>query len=290
MKTSFHRIYTPDGLELHGLLYEPEQTTKAVLLHVHGMAGNFYENKFVDALAKTVTDSGIAFCAFNNRGAEFFKDFVRLDQSSFARVGSAYEKFEDCVVDIKTYLDFLEERGFETMHLGGHSLGSPKVAYYAATTQDKRLKSVIFISPSDMLGLARMDQERFKKDIEEATRMKEQGQGDKFMSRWVWDEYPITAATYLNLFADNSNAAIFNFFNHSDSFETLGKIRIPAFAVMGKKDDALVIPIEETFAKLKTGLSSSSKVETVILGDATHGYRGHEQPLADAIGKWLISF
>ena len=120
--------------------------------------------------------------------------------------------------------------------------------------------------------------------------MNEQGQGDKFMSRWVWDEYPITASTYLSLFADNSNAAIFNFFDHSDSFETLGKIRMPVFAIMGKKDDALVIPIEETFALLKAGLSASSKVETVILGDATHGYRGHEQPLADAIGKWLMSF
>ncbi len=26
MKISFHRIYTKDGLELHGLLYQPDET------------------------------------------------------------------------------------------------------------------------------------------------------------------------------------------------------------------------------------------------------------------------
>ena len=51
MKTSLHRITTSDGIELVGLLYEPEVATKKILVHVHGMAGNFYENKFLDAIA-----------------------------------------------------------------------------------------------------------------------------------------------------------------------------------------------------------------------------------------------
>jgi dienelactone hydrolase len=92
----------------------------------------------------------------------------------------------------------------------------------------------------------------------------------------------------LSLFADSSNAAIFNFRNPDTGFETLAKIKAPAFAVMGCKDDALVISIEETFEKLTKALVSSPKVETKILGDANHGFIGDEQALADSVASWLL--
>ncbi len=290
MKTTFHRIYAEDGIELHGLLHEPDQRTDTVLVHVHGMGGNFYENKFLDFFAKELTDSGIAFCVFNNRGCELIKDTYKLMENKppeIVRVGTAYEIFEESILDIKSFIKFVEDSGFTKIHLSGHSLGCPKIAYYISETQDERISSLSLLSPSDMLGLVRSQPEQFQKSLSEAKMLVTDGLGRQLLSDWVWGEYPTSAETYLSLFADDAQDAIFNFYNPEDKLEALSKIKIPTYAVMGTKDDALVVSIEETFSRIAVALSNSPKVKTEILGDANHGYRGHEQQLADAVTAWL---
>ena len=59
---------------------------------------------------------------------------------------------------------------------------------------------------------------------------------------------------------------------------------------MGTKDDALVVSIEETFSRLEAALTSSPRKKTEVLGDANHGYRGHEEEIANAVAKWLETF
>lgn len=290
MKASLHRIYTEDNLELVGVLYEPEIPSKKVLVHVHGMSGNFYENKFLDHIAQTLTDNETAFFAFNNRGCEFIKDLYKVENGNrtILRIGDTFECFEDSVLDIRAAIDFVEKKGFSEVHLSGHSLGSPKIAFYLAETQDSRIKSALFLSPSDMLGLVRQDQEDFVRDMSEATQLQASGEGKKLLTNLLWKETPISADTYINLFADTSKAAIFNFRDPDGSFNTLNKVSVPVFTVMGRKDDALVVSIEETYEKLTTALSSSPKVVTKILGDANHGYIGDELNLADAVKDWLL--
>lgn len=289
MKTSFKRIYTKDNIELAGLLYEPESKTKKVLCFVHGMAGNFYENKFLSFIAETLTKNNIAFFIFNNTGCELIKDLYKIidGDRKIIRIGGAYEKFEDSVFDIKSAVDFLEKRGFTDIHLGGHSLGCAKLAYYISETNDKRIKSIIFASPSDMLGLVRNNKKRFEFDIKEATDMVKQSKGNKIMTNYIWDELPLSASTYLSMFADSAKTAIFNFYDTNDKLPVLSKIKQPAFAVMGRKDDALTRPIEETMERFEKALNKSVRVKTKILGESNHGYIGFEQQLADAILEWL---
>ena len=166
MKTSFHRIYTEDGLKLHGFLYEPDKRTSTVLAQVHGMGGSFYQPHFLDALAETLSKNNIAFSPFNNRGSGLLTNFRKSNKNvEIVRLGTSREKFEDCLLDIKAHLDFLEKQGFSNIHLCGHSLGTCKVIYYLAKTQDKRVNSVILLSPSDMLGVIRKDNKRYKKEI-----------------------------------------------------------------------------------------------------------------------------
>lgn len=289
MKTSLKRIYTEDGLELVGLLYEPDSATKKVLVHVHGMGGNFYENAFLDAIAKALTDSDIAFFAFNNRGCESFKDLTKVvnGKRTNVTIGNAYEKFEDCLLDIKSAIDAVTKWGFEKIHLSGHSLGTPKVAYYASQTKDERIASILLLSPSDMLGLVRDQAERFKANSEEAKNLVKLGKGRELLSWQVWDEYPISASSYLSLFSEGSAVDIFNFYNPSGTLEALSKITRPLFAVMGRKDSSLIVPIDETMQRITKATPKSLKVETKILGDANHGYDGYEEQLAEAILEWV---
>ena len=288
MKTSLHRIITKDNLELVGLLYEPEIKTEKILVHVHGMSGNFY-GKFLDYIAQTHTNNGVSFFAFNNRGAEFMKDVARIEngERKIVRIGEAYDKFEDCVLDIQSGIDFVESLDYSKIHLSGHSLGSPKVAYYFSQTKDTRLSSILFLSPADMLGLARKNKEVFRQDTEEAEKLIGNKEGDKLLTNLVWDEYPISAETSLNLFDDNSKAGIFNFYNSEDKLEVLSQITCPVFAIAGLKDDAFVIPIEEAMKRIEEALKDNSKVETKILGDADHMYNGYGQQLADAVNAWI---
>jgi len=292
MKTSFHRIYTKDKLELHGLLYQPDRKVKTALAHVHGMARNFYENRFLDSLAKILTQNDIAFSPFNNRGNGHLITLVKKINKKFeyVKIGNAFERFKDCILDIKAHLDFLENRGFNNIHLSGHSLGTCKATYYLAKTQDKRVKSLILLSPSDMLGLVREDKKRFKKDIDTAKKMIKKKRGDKLMPQEVWDEYPMCANTYFDLFGNNSLAAIFNFHNPSDKFKILSQISCPIFAIMGKKDDVLIVPIEKIMKIIKEKATSSPQCKFKILGNATHDYRGYEKELAKNILNWIKSF
>lgn len=288
MKTSLHRIITKDSIELVGLLYEPEVTTNKILVHVHGMAGNFYENKFLDAIAETLTQNDIAFFAFNNRGCELIKDLIKIVDSkrTIVRIGNAYEKFEDSLIDTAAAIDFVESKGFSNIHLSGHSLGSPKVAYYSAKGRDERLSSVIFLSPSDMVGLIKMDK-NYERDMTAARRKVAEGNGDEILPGVLWNESPLSANTYISLGGEDSGVAIFNFHNASDTLPLLSKITIPTCVVMGRKDDALVVSIDETMTRIKKALSDSRKVETIILGDADHGYNGFEQELADTLVSWI---
>ena len=288
MKTSFHRIRTSDNLELVGLLYEPESETKKILVHVHGMAGNFYENKFLDNIAETLTANGIAFFAFNNRGCEYIKDLIKIegDTRNIVCIGNMYEKFEDSLLDIQAGIDFADSRGYTEIHLSGHSLGGPKIAYYASETKDSKLKSIIFLSPADMVGLAKTD-EYIDRDVSTAQQMISEGRGDEVMPFKVWGESYLTANTYMSIGHESSKVDIFSFYDSNSTLPVLGKITVPALTIMGRKDSALTVSIEETMERIKKAMSASSKVETCILGDADYGYNTYEQQLADVIQAWL---
>lgn len=291
MKTTLSKIYTQDNLELSGLLYEPDAGSNTVLVHVHGMAGNFYENKFLDHIAKTLTDNGIAFFAFNNRGTEYVKDMYRVesDTRTTVRLGDTFEKFEDCVLDIKAAMDFVAQEGFSEIHLSGHSLGGPKVAYYVAKEKDVRVTSVIFLSPADMVGLARADK-NFERDVSSAKRLIEEGKGNEILPDMVWDDCLLSAKSYMSLTSASSDVAIFNFYNPEDTLPVLGTISIPSLTVLGRKDHVLIIPIEKLLERVKIAMTASPRVETVILGDADHGYNGHEQQLAGTLNAWISKF
>ena len=57
MKQELVRLSSTDNIEMVGILYTPEEKSNKIVIHVHGLCGNFYENRFLDTLAKTYTGS-----------------------------------------------------------------------------------------------------------------------------------------------------------------------------------------------------------------------------------------
>lgn len=286
MKTTFIRQETSDKLTLQGLLYEPDEKTNKVVLHIHGMAGNFYENKFLDYMAKTFTDNGWAFLSVNTRGHDLIADFgVVSDKEEYRRIGNFREKFEDCVIDIKCWIDYLETNDFSEIVLQGHSLGSAKVVYYLAQTNDLRIRKLVLASPPDMVSL--FDQEDNHSELlEQAKKLAGEGKGDEILSYMIWDWYYLSSNTYLD-FAKRDNAIdVFNTYDKEKS-SVLSKIKVPILAFFGSKDDAAILPLEEALEIIKSKAKNCPQFDTEIIENASHVYFGKEKEVSDLIIKWV---
>lgn len=289
MKNPIKRIITDDGIELQGALYKNDEKSDTVLAHVHGMAGNFYENKFIDEIIINLLNSNISFSPFNNRGNGHISTFFQRskDKINYPIIGNAFEKFEDCIIDIKAHIDYLESVGYKKIHIMGHSLGAPKVAYYLAKAQDERVSSVIFLAPADMLGLAKNDLKEYNKLIKLAENMFNNGKGNMLMEEFYDESYPLSSNTFLNLFSENSQTKIFNFHKENDDYKILNKIKIPMLTITGDNDYILLKSAEETMKCITDNYKHEVKCETKIIPKANHIFTDCEEVLAKTLVDWI---
>jgi len=292
MKGEFCRVITSDGLELQGLFVVPDGGPAATaVLHVHGLAGNFYENRFVDAAAEACAGSGASFLTINNRGHEYISDFIcqASDGTTTSRqIGGAYEIFEDCARDIQAWVDFLKGRGAERIILQGHSHGALKATYYWAHTKEPALKGLSLLSPSDDFGLQRYRMgRRFDEIVDIARKLVAEGRGAEFMSHDYF-HYLISAQTYYDTFRPESRLKIFNIsMTDTHTFRDIESVKAPVLAIVGSVDEAFVGRPEEFIADLKRRFKGTKDFTGHVIGGAPHNYLDHEDELGRHLGEWL---
>ncbi len=291
MRGEFQRVITSDGLELHGLLVEPEAKPSAGIIHIHGLAGNFYENRFIDHLAALATRLGIAFLTTNNRGRDYISDSLCITDSgsTYKQIGGAYEIFEECLIDLDAWIALLMSRGVRSMILQGHSHGALKVAYYIMKKPNPAISGIILLSPSDDFGLQRAELgERFDEALEVARRMIAQGRSRDFMPPGYF-HYPVSAATYYDMFRPDSPLKIFNLSETDTSdFKDLGSIRIPTLAIVGSVGEAFIGSPDEYLSAMRSKMNQVQDFRGRIVKGAPHNYLGYETSLAGVIEGWLV--
>jgi predicted alpha/beta-fold hydrolase len=69
----FVETTTEDDLILQGIIAEPKKKTKSAVLHIHGMAGNFWENDFIKTMISDYPANGHTFLTVETRGSETSK-------------------------------------------------------------------------------------------------------------------------------------------------------------------------------------------------------------------------
>ena len=148
MKQELVRINSIDNIEQPGILYTPDDNTTKIVIHVHGLNGNFYENRFLDTLAKTYTDNDYAFLTFNNRGRDFITELLKGNE--FTIIGGSLERFKDCILDIDGVINWVKDRGYQEIVLEGHSYGCNKVLYYYNKRKDNSIKKIVLLAPCDI--------------------------------------------------------------------------------------------------------------------------------------------
>jgi alpha-beta hydrolase superfamily lysophospholipase len=286
MKYPIVQVKTQDGLLLYGLcLHAPGSDT--VLINIHGTAGNFYEEYFIEVLVGKLLKVGVSILSVNNRGAGVY--------DPYQKTGAAVEKFEDCLVDIDTWIEFALEKGYRNILLSGHSLGTEKVVYYMS--RDKHfgeVSSVILFAPADSYGSHRVLDGKpnprtadIEKLLEESERLIEHGQGDVFLPR---DSYgsregimPKSAESFLNFLGPNSKL-LDSLPLNTRKLDAYSKIKVPILVIIGDREEYTALPTTEALDLMRR---ENENTQAFQIKDCDHYFQGRGEELAGIVLKFL---
>ena len=286
------RVMTSDRIELQGFLVSPESGVgSTAILHMHGLAGNFYENRFVDQVARAASSQGFSFLTTNNRGHDYISDLIHEKQDGrieYRQIGGVYEAFEDCILDIRAWVEFLKSMGTETVILQGHSHGALKVTYYLYRVADPCVSGLILLSPSDDFGMQRLRlEDRFGEALELADRLIARGEGARLMPEGYF-HYPISARTYSDIFQEGSRLKMFNLAGtDADTFPELESIKVPVLVILGSVDEEFVGAPGQYLSDLRAHMKNATDFAGFVVDGAPHNYLKYERDVAERIKGWL---
>lgn len=284
------RVYfnTEDEIELVGLLEKPAIPTKKIVISVHGMQSNCLKRR-EDILSKEIANAGIAYFAFNNRGAELMTYTRKTTGQKVLNGGSVYEDVLDGYYDIKSAINKMLELGYTEIYLQGHSLGCTKIIYTYNKLKNENnvenIKGIMLLSLVDIPDCQKYDLgSKYGEMMEYAENMEKEGKLNDLMPIESFD-HPICVKSYLRYFKYNKDIDFARFWDKDYNFKELNNIQIPLFLRWGNVHDLIVQNLDELIKFLKTKIHN----ETLDIGyieGADHGYTGKEKILA----KEIISF
>jgi len=306
MNLSFVSFPATDNVMLPGLLYEPEKPTKKVTIWLHGMGDNgiFYKSKIMNELGKAHTDKGIAFLAFNNRGAHSSKrlklaDDTLPEEDRSYQGGTYYEVIADAPKDINGAVTSLKDHGYNEFYLAGISSGANKICNYDATADDTHFKKYILASPGDDTGLFFKDlgEKRYWKASQHAAKLVSTGKPLDIMPKYT-GMHPFSAQSSWDILNPNGDYNTFPFYEETNQrlgdkplFNEYANIKTPTLVIIGQEDEytaqngtqeAIDIFLKHTPSQMikKNGFQ--------LVPGAGHSFTNYEEGFADRITDWLI--
>lgn len=282
MKQEFVRLQSIDGIEMPGLLSSPEGGSDTIVIHVHGLNGNFYENRFQDVLVKEYVAKGYAFLAFNNRGRDFLTELLKGDE--FVVIGGCKERFVDCLFDLDGVFEWAKSRGYTKIILSGHSYGCNKVAYYYAQRKDPAIQKIVLMAPCDIPEEPKhfLGMEVYGKVKSEAERFVNGGQEDALIDFPVMGDNRIAAGTFCRDFLAGGENDIFRYVDGVDGQSAvLQSIDVPVLIIYGTADECMKTQPADVVRDYLINNIRNLKLE--IIDGASHTYRNGLEQLGEVI-------
>jgi pimeloyl-ACP methyl ester carboxylesterase len=287
MKGNIVRVTAEDGLMLQGFVGGGEPTPMAVV-HIHGSYGNFFENFFLDNMAEAFESMGMTFASIGTRGRDYYADYkIKRDEKyESVRIGGIGEVFQESQRDIAAWLSFLRDRGTSHFILQGHSLGAMKAVFYAKL-HPKDAAGLVLISPADTFGRRRMSTKGRLESFVAVARALAAVDPAAMMPSGAYYE-AITAANYLGLYGQPEETAMFDYSNPALMREAgLGDLDCPVLATFATEGEAVVHPLPDCIAALRSAMRHPERLSTEIIEGANHSYHFRERELTVAITGWL---
>ncbi len=284
------RVYfnTEDEIELVGLLERPTNPTKRVVISVHGMQSNCLKRR-EDILSKEISNAGVAYFAFNNRGAELMTYTRKTTGEKILNGGSVYEDVLDGYYDIKGAINKMLELGYTDIYLQGHSLGCTKIVYTYNKLKNennvKNIKGIMLLSLVDIPDCQKYDLgDKYAEMMKYAENKEKEGKLNDLMPIESFD-HPICVRSYLRYFKYNKDIDFARFWDKDYNFKELNNIQIPLFLRWGNVHDLVLQNLSNLIEILKSKIQNE-KLDIGYIDGADHGYTGKEETLA----KEMISF
>jgi len=274
-----------DKVQLEGLLCAP-QKTKTCVVHVHGMTDNFVGLSVVDSLVRAANANGMAFFTMNTRGMGTITVFTRLKEHlSYRTVGTSFENFKDCILDIHAAIVALKQRGYRNFILSGHSTGCQKIAYYQFRKQSKAVKGLILLGPADDLNfqIKKLGRRKYRETIEFAKKLVRQGRGKELMPVEYEPSY-FSAKRYYELY--NPKSVEGNLFNYEGKLRAISKIACPVLSVFGSKEEYAAMSARGMLKILGSKFLHPYAKE-VLVPDADHCFCMQEDVVEEVVVRWL---
>ena len=284
MRQELVRINSIDEIELPGILYSPDENTDKIVIHVHGLNGNFYENRFLDALSNTYTDKNYAFLTFNNRGTGFITELLKWND--FTIIWWCLERFKDCKLDIEGVVNWAKIKWYNEIILEWHSYGCNKILYYFNQKKDDSIRKIILLAPCDIPSECKkfLSNEEYERLKEESTILVKEGKGRELINFSVMINWKIAAGTFYNDFLPNGENDFIRYVDGGNAKSSaLNSVDIPTLIIFWDKDECVLTqPIEVVKGYLLNNINSCN---VQIIQGADHLYNGKYDELSSIIAN-----
>ncbi len=277
-------LFADDRTRLDGALYIPvgeaaPQGTRSVAMIVsHGAMGSF-DSSVPKIMGLQASPLGFTVLALNRRdwGADG---------------GGGAVLFEDTTLDVGVGIDFLNDLGYDSIFVAGHSQGTQNAAIYPSFTMDDRVVAVgLYGTVDDGRGTARDLLFRFTydDDVDRARELVDRGEGDVVVG------WPTIFA--VDLFRSPSN---FLSFWGPDTLSIvereIAKLAVPALLLRADGDDFTPDAMSQNV--IATANASGIDATYNVLdypfpltdnGGNAHGFVGVERELIETTLAWLTA-
>lgn len=202
-------------------------------------------------------------------------------------------KFEDIVYDIDNSLDALEARGIQRFVLAGHSMGSARIAYHQAKTQDPRVKALVHFAPTADMGGEGGVAATFLPDYEDKVRRAQaavaEGRGNLDYGKGETGEGGLKTPELINAVAGYFYTAE-SFLSHwgpdtkARNSDIMPENTVPILMMAGTIDSAVPAGRME---KLKELATKSPKVDVISYDGVNHFFENVWDQSSNDTAEWL---
>jgi pimeloyl-ACP methyl ester carboxylesterase len=269
-----------------------------------GDNGIFYSPQRINALGNSLTAKNIALLAFNNRGAHDSKK-LRIDDETLPedkrdyQGGTYFEKIADCVQDIDGAVTFLQEQGFSTLYLLGHSTGANKICAYHARVKDNPFSKYVLAGPGDDSGLyyAEFGDKKFWAAIKQARQLIAENKPLHIMPLSS-GMHPFSAQAAFDILDPDGAYNTFPYYEATTKrvgrkplFEEYRTIDRPTLVAFGEQDEYTTTAGGSAGACtiLKKHLPPNVRANSAfsLIKDTDHSFHGSEVVFAETVASWL---
>lgn len=273
-------VKTPDDIRLFGFLAETNKKD-IILINIHGTGSCFYAEEFESEFIERLPNLGVSVLFTNNRG--------NYTLESWQATGCAKEKFEDCLIDIDAWIEFVIGRGYKKIILQGHSLGTEKVTYYMEKGKYKdKVVGVILLGFADSFGCQMKFLETQKiNPMVNALEFIKNGKGNELITSIHLCHagvLPKTANSYVNCFSKDSELSKALPLRKGKDLSYYQNIKVPILGVISDTDEWNKMLGVDTVTLLKNE-NPNARIETISNTD--HSFTSKKKELVDVVENFI---